>query len=937
MGSVTASALPPMEAPPAAISTSQPPRKRRRRAPAAGAADDCFTCSNLGIDCDRRRPYCSQCLSDGKDCSGYKTTLTWGVGVASRGKLRGLSLPIAGTAKVNPSPTSQSPRRKPSGSGDTLKQKPKRSGPTSPVGPKGKKTSPPLRSPHSSVDGNVSELQSASSVAHRGWPWPSPTTPVSSLQSANATSAPGAYARPQHNLQPINTPGVNVYDPRNRSASSSSIGFSDYSFPSPIIYSASSTDDNSYTSVAFVEGTAAQKYSSQQSPMALSNIAPNAGEQSHSMWTQQLGAAPSGTSMNGSVYLDPPHQDSVGGSNMQAGFEGRLEREDDNEVEDTIYGNSISFEQSPDAFQQYEPTFLDDAIPDNSMVLSPYFSIAIGKTPRMQYLINYYTEVISPVIVAFDGPNNPYRTHILRLAMESETLQHAIAALSASNLRQRRQNNVLVSTCKTAPARRSSMAHSALTDRSWQSGVAIISPEDQAREELLHKSISIQSLNAALADPLRRKDDSILATLLILCLFHICDSGVAKFQTQFAGVKKLLSLRSADSAASNRNATSSLSKETSWYTRMFTWFDAFTATVNDREGQLQGSHLDISSLSDEEWALENLAGCDGRLFKIIAKLGRLNVLGQNGAVDAVNSPTQPQVLYPQPDPAHFDGKSWTNVQPSLYSPSSTYPPGFDDFAPPSPFSDPTSTSTPTSGVDAKSNNDTKDARSPRFWNEWSQTRSALLSWHLSANSPIFSQSSPSSTLPFSLTLDQKADLLNISESFRYSALLYLERLASPRVPSSDPKIQSWVSQALDFIRRVKSDVYLLWPLFITGSECVKAEDRQIIRQRCLDIQKDSGFMNNWSTLELLEKVWARSQYSTSGEEPVKVSIGTKRKASGSPDHDEWENHSQSSSKTEKKHGIDGFTNHSVLEEGKGGFRWRKVMDLGKSEGEYIVV
>ncbi|GJC93672.1 hypothetical protein ColKHC_02498 [Colletotrichum higginsianum] len=76
-------------------------RKRRRRAPAGGAADDCFTCSKRSVKCDRRRPYCSQCLEIGNECSGYKTQLTWGVGVASRGKLRGLSLPIA---KAPPSP-----------------------------------------------------------------------------------------------------------------------------------------------------------------------------------------------------------------------------------------------------------------------------------------------------------------------------------------------------------------------------------------------------------------------------------------------------------------------------------------------------------------------------------------------------------------------------------------------------------------------------------------------------------------------------------------------------------------------------------------------------------------------------------------------------------------------------------------------------------------
>ena len=71
------------------------PRKRRRRAPVTGATEDCFTCRRRKTKCDRRRPYCTQCIDLGKDCSGYRTTLTWGVGVASRGKLRGMSLPVA--------------------------------------------------------------------------------------------------------------------------------------------------------------------------------------------------------------------------------------------------------------------------------------------------------------------------------------------------------------------------------------------------------------------------------------------------------------------------------------------------------------------------------------------------------------------------------------------------------------------------------------------------------------------------------------------------------------------------------------------------------------------------------------------------------------------------------------------------------------------------
>jgi hypothetical protein len=117
----------------------------------------------------------------------------------------------------------------------------------------------------------------------------------------------------------------------------------------------------------------------------------------------------------------------------------------------------------------------------------------------------------------------------------------------------------------------------------------------------------------------------------------------------------------------------------------------------------------------------------------------------------------------------------------------------------------------------------------------------------------------------------------------------MERLALPYVPSSDRRIQVWVQKALYYIRLVRSDVYLLWPLFVTGSECVTEVDRHIIRQRCLDIQKDSGFSNNASCLKLLEKIW--------------------KSDSNKP----------------------GNINQS------NGFRWRSVMESNVSGGEYIVV
>lgn len=556
-----------------------------------------------------------------------------------------------------------------------------------------------------------------------------------------------------------------------------------------------------------------------------------------------------GPGLNNRDFSEPLSKDEIAshpaGQYAEVPMQMKQEPDEGDDVEEVFYGNAAAnADLSGSHVDNYMPSTFYDDFPDIPLALTPSFGMSsIGRTPRMQYLINYYAEVISPVIVAFDGPTNPYRTHILRLAAESDTLQHAIAALSASNLRQRRENNAL-STGKTDPARRSSLAHCAMTDEAWQLQLGLLSPEEQAREELYHKGVSIQSLNAQLADPSSRRDDSILATLLVLCLFHICDTGVAKFRTQFAGVKKLLALRGTETGGGSR--------ETKWYTRMFTWFDAMTATVNDREGQLQGVHLDVSSLSDEEWALENLAGCDGRLFKTIAKLGRLNVLSQNKQVE--ESPTI--VSRPLSTPFNtvpvnrFDGNGWANLL---------------------------------ADEDLFNVQEVADSRRTQFWREWREIRTTLTEWTLEP-------AAHTSTLDS----DQFGDLANISESFRYSAFLYTERLAYPQYPSSHPNIQSLVKKALHFITMVKSDVYLLWPLFITGSECVDEQHRSVIRQRCLDIQKDSGFFNNISCLELLQKIWRSN------------TTGLVKEV-------------------------------NAEEDDNAGFKWRNVMNAEKTEGEYIVV
>ena len=76
-----------------------------------------------------------------------------------------------------------------------------------------------------------------------------------------------------------------------------------------------------------------------------------------------------------------------------------------------------------------------------------------------------------------------------------------------------------------------------------------------------------------------------------------------------------------------------------------------------------------------------------------------------------------------------------------------------------------------------------------------------------------------------------------------------------------------------------------------------AEHRAIVRQRCVEIQRESGFFNNLSGLEVLEKVW-------------------------SEDDERVEREAQHSGQ-----GVFGAQQQA--------FRWRKAMD--RVDGEYIVI
>ncbi|KAG8527737.1 uncharacterized protein KY384_007891 [Bacidia gigantensis] len=853
---------PQMEAAKPIIQTASP-RKRRRRAPATGAADDCFACQERQAKCDRRRPYCTPCLDIGKDCSGYKTALTWGVGVASRGKLRGLSLPIASSKRAAPSgdddeESNESPLQK-----------------VAKLGPPRRASDPKSSSQLDRAPTRTASTTSTSTPTNYGFVNIDPSSASSAMTSPSYPSPNFQWKRP---ASMSHSRGLRLIDKKPRRHTLQ---------PIQVTSMHPARDYGVMPMTASVVGGYGHHdfgLSSQISPMVPAFSGYEIASPSHKTYSQPHGASYesdlftsgnlpwSGAHHASSIASD--HSSSRTGAEDVQGYFGVAESMIPLQQDLISQGPPISSAPSEvnfmidskfQAFAGDLPPLVPDDVGDHHTLMVPrsLSSLSIGNSPKLQFLIDYYDKVISPVIVAFDGPTNPYRSHILSLAVESETLQHAIAALSSSNIRMRRSQNPL-STNRSLQStddsshdqsvRKSSLAHSLMDTRT--EGLPQTSTSEPSTEELYHKGQAIKLLNEQLTDPARRRDDSILASLLILCLYHICDTGVAKFKTQFAGVKKILALRGGTKGIN--------SKATNWLTIMFTWFDAMAATVNDRESQLSGDDIDISKFSGDEWALENLAGCDGRLFKTIAKLGRLNMLSQNKTTKGSSprsspirktsqSVTPPSQDYYSMNNNRFDGNGWSEL------PSNAQ----------------------VEGLDSRS----------QFWPEWTEIRQQLQDWQFDGSVRTPTESSDPQ--------GDRQDLLHISESFRYSALLYTERLAYPHLPSAHPNFQSLVTQALYNISNVKSDVFLLWPLFITGTECVSEQGRFLIRNRCLDIQKDSGFFNNISCLELLEKTWRDDCNDSDGA------------------------------------GMQPMTGMGAGEYTGNGFKWRKAMD--RVDGEYIVV
>lgn len=469
-------------------------------------------------------------------------------------------------------------------------------------------------------------------------------------------------------------------------------------------------------------------------------------------------------------------------------------------------------------------------------------------SPRISFFLDYYEKMICPSLVVIDTPTNPYREHILALASSSQSLQHAICALSACNLRMKRKQSLGQDHWRHQPFELELQDH--INGGTFSRPTCVrrtshhpVTRDDHAndaslQEEYQHRSLAVSLLNQQLSDPGKARHDCVLATLFILCHYRMCESGIAQFRTQFAGVKKILGMRESGVETGNWG----------WMETLFTYFDGIAASINDREAQLRGGYLDmVATPTNPNHGLENVAGCDSVLFKSIAKLGRLNLLSQHRPVLAEYKTTSLESLTarrpppPQPRPglagqaladfynlhAHnFDGNGFSST--------------LDDDA-----AFPLLTST-TSHDDLRTT----------FWTEWKSTRQSLQEWEFDPSRLI-------TFLPAPPSANQLRDFGYISEAFRYSALLYTERLACPNLPSSHLNFQNLVSQVLFYVTSLEQgsgcEKFLLWPLFISGSECINELQQSIVRNKCREIMGRSGYLNNLAGLEVLEKLWAEKE------------------------------------------------------------------------------
>ena len=783
---------------------SEPPKKRTRRAPAAGAANDCFTCQERHMKCDRRRPYCSQCLEHDKSCSGYKTALTWNVGVASRGKLRGMALPIATSEKV--SRRSEARGRKRWIASSQLPELDSESSDCRPV------TTSQSSDPSAQIGTrqysfvNMDPMHSATSLTV-----PSSSTRCRSAPQSEAHTSPRLRKRPRrHSSDPLLAP----YSDQLR-------GLQDLPFQASDL---GLTNGQGFGISIASSPTAPLAVASTPYHGSLLGFPTSADSLTEDFYTEPepigwLGDNCYGLNLD-SVIADYPRQKP---SPMIAASANTADNILLNQESFDVYGfatNNAIWSDDLRADNNIGCSGQDQAMNFNAISYADQLVLGISQPPSFQSgqndnlrcLMDYYDRVIPPISTTSSSPTHPYKPQILRLAAGSGALQYAIAALSANYMRQR------CACARPNPSRQPfsdffhdefvrkySSAHNMLD--AGRNQIPFLCLGERLEKEFYFKELSSRLLNEQLGDMGLRKDDSLQATILILCLDHVCGMGLTNLKRRFASVTKILSLH-------GDHTTTSI-KAMTWLTIMFTWFDSMILAGAPGKGHYTVSDTIASGVVEGSWKQEGHAGCNGKLFSIITQLGRLNLASGDPFIQAHQAAN---LGFGQISTSADDQYNYRTMNPNQV-----------DEGRPAPF------------VDAET-----DPRT-RFWRERNGIRAELEGWQWD---PPKRNHSSAKIAPF-----RQINSGHVSESFRCAALLYMEFLSSTRMAGMQPRVQSLVKRVAYHVSNVEADVSLLLPLFIAGLDDPAEQTCRLVGEGCVDLMEESDFLKNIPALELSLQLW----------------------------------------------------------------------------------
>ncbi|KIW06296.1 uncharacterized protein PV09_02763 [Verruconis gallopava] len=575
--------------------SNAPPRKRRRRTAVTGAAEDCFTCRKKQVKCDRRRPYCTQCLEMGKDCTGYRTTLTWGVGVASRGKLRGLSLPIANSSKRAPTSNDdgkshRANTEKAATSPSPVPPQLERKGPDDNFSPPYHRTAE-LGStvyPHGSYS-PTSPIPIPSQQGRSGWHMSNFADVLDGYQNL-LSKATRLQIRPNP-LRRIHTTGTASLDEVAYSTPSSA--FSDSDYPSPSEFPATPEDYG-------IPEPLVNSYSESYPCPPPEQLQPVDSYR----YVETPRSFPSNTAFSvpevASVRSTSSNYSMLASSALPTSFSDLLHSHDYTPTNELSHSYPVGQKVDHDYFSDGLSDF-SVSVPSTWPALQPTHknSGLRGLPSRMQFLLGSYSKAVCPLFVASDHERNPYRLHVMAHLNSSLPLQYAVAALVSCHLKSYKADDL-----------------SALAMDSFESSQTIpmkVDCPNPEQHELNYKKLATDAFNDALKTSNMSGDESILITLLVLCLLHLSESGFGNFKIGLAGVKKLLSLHKS-------GAQGQLSETMSWAENWFLWLDILVSAMGDGAAARQSEVLNALDRSAYLGSVEYLANCEGQLYDAVARL-----------------------------------------------------------------------------------------------------------------------------------------------------------------------------------------------------------------------------------------------------------------------------------------------------------------------------